>query len=148
MNHSELREMLDAYYDRELPEREACEVEAHLGSCAPCRRELEDWKSFAGALLHPPPPSASEAFVRRVMAKIPDTEGEAPPGFLAWRWLTPVCALAAAAFVLILAWPSGNGVAAETLLLAEEDEEASALLAFAPRGPERDEVLGFVLEEP
>ncbi|MEK7742830.1 MAG: zf-HC2 domain-containing protein, partial [Elusimicrobiota bacterium] len=63
MNHSELRDKLDAYYDRELPEREAREMEAHLGSCAPCRRELEDWKSLAQTLLHPPPPSASEAFV-------------------------------------------------------------------------------------
>ncbi len=82
------------------------------------------------------------------MADIPEAESEPALGFLAWRWLMPACALAAAAFVLILSWPNGNGVAAETLLLAEEQEEPSALLAFAPRGPERDEVLGFVLEEP
>lgn len=148
MNHKEIQGKLDAYYDRELPEREAREVEAHLGSCAPCRRELDEWKSLAGALFHAPPPGESEAFVRRVMAEIPDVEGDASPGLLAWRWLMPACALAAAAFVVILSWPNGNGVAAETLLLAEEREEASALLAFAPRGLERDEILGFVLEEP
>ena len=146
MNHSDLREKLHAFYDRELPERESREVEAHLGACAPCRAALESWESLAGALFRSPPPRESEAFVRRVMANLP--EAEAPLAFYAWRWLTPACALAAAAFVLILSWPNGNPIAAETLLLAEEQEEASSLLAFAPRGPERDEVLGFVLEEP
>lgn len=106
------------------------------------------WERIVRALFRPPPLSPSEAFVRRVMAALPEAEEPAvpaaPPFF---RWLAP--ALSLAALTLVLAWPGGGGpLSAEALILANGPEERPSAWAFGAGEPGDDDLLGFVLEEP
>lgn len=147
MNHA-TREQLYAFYDGEIPEPERRQVETHLGECAECLRIREEWKKIAGAFFRPLVIRPSEAFVQRVMDGLPADEELPCLPRAAFRWLAPALSLSAAGLALILAWPGGNGVSAEALILEDGRDEIPALLAFAPQAPGLDEVLGLVLEEP
>jgi len=142
------REKLYAFYDGELPERERRQVETHLSGCAECRRVCEEWKKIAGAIFRPVAVQTSEAFVQRVMESLPEEEALPSRSRITFRWLAPAFSLAAAGLALILAWPGGNEVSAEALILANGQDETPALLAFAPQAPGPDELLGLALEEP
>ncbi len=146
MRHEELRERLYDLYDRELPVPELRELEAHLGACAECRASLEEWRRIAGALFAAPAPAPSEALVQRIMRGLPGHEESAPTPAWTLRWLAPAFSLALAGLA-ILAWPDGNGVSAETLILAG-GEEGPSLAAFSPQAPKPDDLLGLILEEP
>lgn len=80
------------------------------------------WKKISRALFTTPKPERSEAFVRRVLARV--EELEAPQGTI-WslRWLAPAAAFAAAAVLLALSGLSPEPVSAEALLLQDSYAE-------------------------
>ena len=42
MTCSSVRRRLQSFHDRELPVRELIDVEAHIGTCPPCARDLRE----------------------------------------------------------------------------------------------------------
>ena len=50
MTCSSVRRRLQSFHDRELPIREMIDVEAHVGSCPPCARDLRELGSIGDAL--------------------------------------------------------------------------------------------------
>lgn len=50
MTCSSVRRRLQAFHDRELPVRDLIAVEAHVGTCPPCARDLHDLRSVGDAL--------------------------------------------------------------------------------------------------
>lgn len=92
-----------------------------------------DWEQARARLFPavvPPTRAETEAFTRRVMARIPAEAGFGWPV----RWLAPALALSAAALFLSLALP-----------VIEEDSAEPFLLAAAPSDAE--DLLGFSLED-
>ena len=63
-------EALQALLEGDLPRREGASVEAHLGSCARCRSELEGWRSLFTELSSLPQVRPHEGFQDRVMADV------------------------------------------------------------------------------
>lgn len=90
-------ERLAAYLDGELSARDRSEVEAHLGGCAACARQLEELAAVDAAVRDLPadaPPGYFESFPARVRARV----GSRPRR--AW-WGPPVWYAAAAAAVML-----------------------------------------------
>ncbi len=50
MTCSSVRRRLQSFHDRELPVRELIDVEAHIGTCPPCARDLREIQSLGDAL--------------------------------------------------------------------------------------------------
>ena len=50
MTCSSVRRRLQSFHDRELPVRELIDVEAHVGSCPPCARDLREFQWLGEAL--------------------------------------------------------------------------------------------------
>ncbi len=65
-------EQLQAYLDGTLDD--IVEVEAHLGSCPRCRREMELYRQLYGTISQEDAPQLSPDFVDRVMARLPENE--------------------------------------------------------------------------
>jgi anti-sigma factor RsiW len=122
MDHEELKGLLSDLLDGELEAGQRSRVEEHLASCAECRALLEDWKAMGRAFFSPrrPTPAQTEAFVSRVMARIPAAEpAAAEPTFrLDWRWLFPAFALSFAALGLAFVPSQPVQDPSTTLLLA------------------------------
>lgn len=79
----------------------------------------------------PPPTRAqTEAFTRRVLARIP----EEAPAWRPWRWLTPSLAFSAAALVLSLTVPMG-------------EEETADVAGFPAVPAAAEDPYGFGVEE-
>lgn len=123
MEHEDLKARLSEYLDGELPEGERPAVEAHLAACPSCREEVREWTLLRGRLFRAPArPAAAEteAFVRRLMARLPEEEaGEEAP--LDYRWLVPALGFSFAA-LLFSFYP---------LRSAQTDPLSGALLADA-----------------
>jgi anti-sigma factor RsiW len=144
--HEQIKTNLFALYDGELPETERREAAAHLEGCPACRGEYQRWSAAAALFFRPSQPQASEAFVRRVMARV---EAEARPGLLsglfAWRWLAPAVGAGLAALALTVLVPADESpISTETLLLASAVENGEVV----QESPSADEMLGFTLEQP
>jgi anti-sigma factor RsiW len=144
--HEQTKNKLFAFYDGELPVAERREVAAHLEICPACREEHRRWSAAAALFFRPSQPQASEAFVRRVMARV---EAEAHPspfsGLFAWRWLAPAVGAGLAALALTVLVPRDDSpISTETLLLASAVENGGV----AQELPSADEMLGFTLEQP
>ena len=63
-------EVLQAFLEGDLPQREGASVEEHLGSCALCSSEAEVWQSLFTELSSLAPVSPREGFQDRVMADV------------------------------------------------------------------------------
>ena len=60
MTCSSVRRRLQSFHDRELPVRELIDVEAHIGDCPPCARELRQLQSIGAALRLAAAPSPAD----------------------------------------------------------------------------------------
>ena len=137
---------LQAYYDGELPPAERAEAEAHLKSCADCRRELTRWREIARTLLEPALVRPSDRFVAAVMGDVDALERPVVER-AAWLpgWLVPAFALAASALVFYFSLPSSPlNFDSEAMLLSGNETQLAMVLGEQPPGP--DEVLGLALE--
>lgn len=122
---NENMELLAAFVDRELGEKDRARVQAHLDACADCRRELETLKQvdamFRAASV--PEVSAREwdgmsaALDRAVSARpaaVPmHRESERPSRGWFGGWMLPAAALAAAA-VMVAVFLRGSGSKTES----------------------------------
>lgn len=131
MDHHELKELVSDLLDGELEAGQRRLVEGHLASCDECRRLLDDWKAARRAFFPAPrrPSQAeTEAFVSRVMARMPAAEpAQAPadePTFrLDWRWLVPALSLSFAMLALSFIPSRQAQDPSTTLLLAAGGED-------------------------
>ncbi|MDE2141059.1 MAG: zf-HC2 domain-containing protein [Elusimicrobia bacterium] len=99
MEHERIAGKLSEYRDGALSPAERDEVSRHLSGCADCAAELADWGALSAAFLRrpaPPAPFQTEAFVSRVMARLPAESAE-PFARLLSRWLAPALGLGFAA---------------------------------------------------
>lgn len=121
MNHSEIKNQLDAYLDGELSAPAAGEIRQHLQVCSDCRLQQEDWLKIKNAFLNPSVRPGSESFVFKVMEEI---RAERRPFSLLElvRWTVPTFAVMAAALVLITGVPfeSDQALAVETAIFKGE----------------------------
>jgi anti-sigma factor RsiW len=148
MNHDQIREQLQAFYDEELSGDARREVEAHLGGCPACRQELEEWDRIKGVWLRGPAVAPSDVFVRRVMDRIGAERGVVPFSPALPRWLVPALGVAAAAMFLFVAMPERDDmVAAEDLLLANGRSEHVTSAFFLPGRIDNDDLLNVVMED-
>lgn len=74
--HDEVRQMIGAFADGELPRRTQRMIAAHLSRCARCRSELLLQRSLAQALRREPAKVASPQLRRRIQRF---TESLTPP---------------------------------------------------------------------
>ncbi len=123
MDCKKLREVLDAYMDRELSPDAAAQAEAHIAECASCRRAVEALtklreavKSAAG---EPNAPAQLVARVRNLVS----------PGWRRAAVLQAIAATLVLAGVLTLFVPTVRGAAATALdflaLRLDESREAN-----------------------
>jgi Putative zinc-finger len=70
MTCDETRELLSALLDEALDTGERAEVEAHLGGCADCRRELDGLRATTALLSRVERVRAPQGFVDRVMTQV------------------------------------------------------------------------------
>lgn len=146
MTHEQARESLSAFHDGELPEPERALVEAHLASCGECRAALEDWRRLALVFLKPPQLPPSEAFVRRVMARIGSLERPAVARPWVLPWLVPALGAGLASLFLSVSIAPREPISTESLLLADAGEAVE--IAFLPLEPMQEDMLGYALEGP
>lgn len=151
MKHEKLKELLFALYDKELPDAECQEIEAHIKSCSECRQTYQQWERITGTLFRRSQSQPSEAFVQGVMGKLEALE-ENPRVYgrpMAAQWLVPTLGLGFVALLIFMALPEREpAFSTETLLLANGKEELASKWVFLSESPETDDLLGFALEEP
>src|SRR5262245_3490670 len=141
MNHNDAHELLFLYHDGELPPPEREAVKAHVQACHDCQAALAEWTNTT-KLLFPPHPLNTDAFVTRVMARLPK---ESAAGFVWWKtwWRMPVFA-AAALLILLLGSPSTDRWGSADMSAADKKEPLEWLF-----GQDRDaseDVMGLVWE--
>ncbi|MBM3944130.1 MAG: hypothetical protein FJ317_01395 [SAR202 cluster bacterium] len=136
--HTKFRELLSAYVDGQVSEREAVAMESHLASCAACQAELDSLRMTVSMLRALPRPSTARSF-RLVAPPAP-----APRMSPVWTWSLRAAAPAAAVLLLALVITDALGVgspARADLRVSSSAEmtvaqEASQQDAAAPSGQE------------
>ena len=160
MDHRAIQDQLFAFYDGELTGAARHVVDDHLADCADCRALVAYWTQVARACFPPPAVSPSEAFVQRVMARLPVpalvTVGPGPAPrphpvrFSRWllegRWLAPAFGLAALLLVLARG-PIPHAVSVESLLLSDRQEPAALQQVLTDERSSPDDVLGLLMED-
>jgi hypothetical protein len=127
VKHSEIRDRLSEYLERELPAAERAQIGAHLESCGDCDRELNELSATVSLLRGLPEPALPPGIGAAVMQRIAQGEGrEARVHVLFRRIAEPRFAAALAAGVAGLFFLAGPGLdAAPTLPVAPGDEVAA-----------------------
>lgn len=84
MDCNEVRPLLDANADHELPAPDAQRVQQHIESCDACRRDSENLRAMSGALRAAPYHRAPQSLRARIVAGLPELDA-APEGAAAPR---------------------------------------------------------------
>ena len=115
--HDQLADDLALYALNEIAAAECAEMEAHLATCASCRRELQALRGDLGLLglstVGPRPPArARERLARAIAAEAhgisaPAPAAEAPRRSVWWTWIPALVAVVAVAAALGL-WRSNR----------------------------------------
>jgi anti-sigma factor RsiW len=86
MNCLELREHVNAFIDGELPPLQTEEIEAHLGTCAPCRQAFARLQQLGSLLQEPSVPVVPENLAERVLGQARKrTERSRTAADMAWK---------------------------------------------------------------
>jgi anti-sigma factor RsiW len=153
-NHEQIRQRVYAYTDGELPEAEYRAIQTHLEGCPDCRAAAARWATLAVAFFQPPapPPSSSDLFVRRVMARVEAERRESLSVWEgAWRWLVPALGVGVAALALVVTTPRddfSSPVSIDALLLASRVDNGMFNEMMQKDAPDTETVLGLALEQP
>ncbi len=144
MECDKAKELLSAYLDGEVTEKERHLVEEHLDSCKSCRQELEELRRIVGLVASLPKEAAPEGFAQRTVASLPAPGTGAPERLrkflLRPRWAFASGALATAALILIamslLYWPGPGVPSVPTLQPVAEVRSAAPETGFVRKGVE------------
>jgi anti-sigma factor RsiW len=153
-NHEQIRQRIFAYLDGELSEAEYRTIQTHLEGCPDCRAATARWATLARTFFRPltPPPSSSDLFVRRVMAKVEAERSERLSVWEgAWRWLVPALGVGVAALALVVTTPrdkSSPPVSIDALLLASRADNGAFNEMMQQDSPDTETVLSLALEQP
>lgn len=132
------RDRLSEFLDGELPAGEARECEAHLGTCAECREELEALRAIrdrAAALGDVPAPEELwPGIASRIAAEAPGRVLPLPRRRIA-AWVLPAAAAAVITVVAALAFFAGRGVTGRAASNAVPAPAASGEAALASYDP-------------
>lgn len=138
MNHDRCVDLLSDLRDGVLNDADGAQVRAHLASCADCSARAAELDRLTRALFRrPAPPSAiqTEAFVARVMARLP--AASEPLAWLTPRWLVPAFGAAfAALFLSFRAYPSAwrLDAASSTVAMGAETQALASAAVDDPLG--------------
>ncbi len=149
MDHKAIQDQLFALYDGELHGEARRAVEGHVLDCAECRTLIVRWKRVAGTCFQSPNVSISDAFVERVMQRIPTPPPQPfrlPSWLLKGGWLVPAVGLAMMVFIVVRG-PLRQSVSLESLLLSDGREPAAMQQVLTGEHPSADDVLGLLMEE-
>ncbi len=146
MDHKTLKQKLFDLYDGALTGADRQDAEIHLAQCAECREIYAGWQKTARALFRVPEPAVSDAFVHRVLDRLPvsSPRRRTAPWMIQLEWLVPAMGLAA--LMLAVLGPVEQAVSVDALLFGDEQERTSTRLMLAGETPSSDEVLGLVME--
>src|SRR5258706_4941264 len=123
MQHDEIKELLSPYFDGELSSEESSTVKAHLETGAECRGEWEAWSNTKRLLFPMKKEFNVEAFVQKVMDKIPGPKRNVVfPGFGSW-WRAPAFAFAALVIVFLKVPSTDIPLSTNNLLLSGNVDE-------------------------
>lgn len=144
MECDKAKELLSAYLDGEVTEKERHLLEEHLASCKSCRQELEELRRIVGLVASLPKEAAPEGFAQRTVASLPAPGTGAPERlrkfFLRPRWAFASGALATAALILIamslLYWPGPGVPSVPTLQPVAKVRSAAPETGFVRKGVE------------
>lgn len=70
MKCSQIRNLLNSFYDRELPPDQARDVDQHLARCIECRNKIQSLRRLDHEMLQSLSPEPSHEFTANVMAAI------------------------------------------------------------------------------
>ena len=112
--HRRFRDQLSAYLDGELVASRREELERHLASCAPCRRELADLRAAVRALSELPEADLPRSFALRPDQLQQAARPAAPRLPLAAPLMTGALAFALAAVLVVDLGDFGGGAPIET----------------------------------
>lgn len=102
MNHDQIVEKLSDYRDGAMEAFESEAVSRHLPGCASCAATLLEWEQLSSAFFRKipaPTPVQTEAFVARVMGRLPAASQD-QFAWLTGRWLAPAFGLGIALLAL------------------------------------------------
>ncbi|HEX4048227.1 MAG TPA: zf-HC2 domain-containing protein [Elusimicrobiota bacterium] len=148
MKHEHVVEALSEYRDGALSAAAREDVSRHAAECAECAAVLSEWDRLSRAFLRrpaEPTPFQTEAFVARVMARLPASQ-PAPLAWLTGRWLVPALGLSVAVLALSFRPYGGIEAADPAAALLVGADGAAAVAAAAPESPGAD-VLGLGAED-
>lgn len=148
MNHEQIKDKIDEYYDGELTSEDARFFKAHLNSCSECRHELTEWEKTSNLFLRSHAPVMdTEHFVTRVMARIPQEEYPVKGMFASFLKL----GFALAGFLVVvwsyLSMSTGSSDSIETLLIADSRAATVSNWVIRDESIPSDEFARYTLEE-
>ena len=143
-------ETLSSFRDGALSAAEREAVALHVAGCADCAYVLADWDRAAKAFFRRgPAPTAfqTEAFVARVMARVPSEDGRALAESLR-RWLTPALGLGFAALAFSFSpYARDGGVDPAASLIAAGPDRPGLPEWLSRPGASSDDLYGFDAED-
>lgn len=104
------------------------------------------WERLAKVFFRPPAPPTpreTEAFVSRVMSRLPQPAPQ--PSVPAWSWAVPALSFGMAAALFVF-WPAPESGPAEVLLLSESRSSALSEIIAGSEEVSPDDILASALE--
>ncbi|MGZ4122436.1 MAG: anti-sigma factor family protein [Tumebacillaceae bacterium] len=89
MTHDDYRELIQRELDDDLSSGELATLEAHLSTCADCRREREEYKSIASGLARLSKVMPERSFVSQITPEMLQPPQQLPPKQSVLRRITP-----------------------------------------------------------
>lgn len=139
MNCQEIQKFVHVYVDGEFGDEERREFELHLQKCEGCRDVVRFEERFKAALQSRLPKlKAPERLVNAVRERL-EEEPEPASSPMAWRYVTiPAAAMAAAAMLVFVLWPTGKSPESDALEVGVAHHERS--LPMEVQGPDEQAV--------